>query len=89
MSNDAGNGGFVPPDDKNGDPGEPVAGLTEMEIEPSAGFLLRLRDKIERRSLSTHFLALAWYVPKMVILEFVTIVFYFFGPADDRKGDKP
>lgn len=89
MSDDAGNGGFVPPNDRDGDPGDPLPGLEELEIQPSAGFLLRLGNKIERRSVASYFLGLMWYVPKMVILEFVTMVFYLFGPADDREGDKP
>jgi hypothetical protein len=89
LSDETGNGGFVPPEDRDVDPGRPVRGLGELEIEPSAGFLHRLRNKIERRSATSQFLSVTWYLPKLVLLEFVTIVFYFLRPADDGEGDKP
>ena len=89
MSGETGNGGFVPPDDRDVDPGQPVRSLSELEVQPSAGFLDRLRNKIDRRSVTSQFLSVTWYLPKLVLLEFVTIVFYFLRPADDGEGDKP
>ena len=89
MSDDVGDGGPMPPSHGEVDAGEPVAGLSDLEIDPSAGFLHRLRNDIARRSLASQFLSLTWYAPKMVLLEFVTMVFSLFRPADDRKGDRP
>ena len=84
MSND------LPPTgaDANEDPdlGEPVAELAALEVELRQGFLARLRRRIDRRSLSGEMLVVSWELPKMVLLEFLRLLFDLCSPSEgDRK----
>lgn len=68
------------------DPGEPIAALAGLRVEPSTTFLARVRHRVERRTLGSQLLSLTWYAPAVVLLEFVTLIFGAMGvqrPGDD------
>ena len=74
-----------------GDPNEagvPIPELQRLEAYPSPGFGSRLRNKIHRRSLVGQFVSLSWNVPRMILIEFVTMAFAIILPSDDHKGDR-
>ena len=66
---------------------EPIAGLDGLDQPTSPGFVATLRARIERRQLTGHFASLAWHVPKIVILEFVRLIFDFVGSLSSDEGD--
>ena len=71
------------------DLGEPIRQLSLLSIEPTRGFLDRVRARIERRRLGSHIVGLAWYAPILVFLEFVTMLVAIFRtgtPTEDKEG---
>lgn len=64
---------------------EPIAELRGLREEPSAGFVSRLRNRIERRRLSNDFVGLGWHLPGVVLLAFVEMIFSAF-PGRTKGG---
>ena len=75
--------------DENGseeEVGRPIAEIAELQQEVQPGFLVRLRRRIERRSLTSQFLGFSWHFPKLILIELLEIVFSLFTPRNDRGG---
>jgi hypothetical protein len=72
----------VPPDDV----GEPIDALRRLAEQPSPGFVDRVGRSIERRSFTSHLVSLTWHLPRLIVLEFVEIVFHFLGPRGNDGG---
>jgi hypothetical protein len=76
-------------DNENQDPGEPIAELRDLSMETGPDFMDRVRRKIERRSLVSSFLDVAWLVPILILIEFFGMLFQSFGGGGKRRGDRP
>ena len=81
--------GTVPPDDRDMDFGSPIAILSQLDHEPSPGFLVRVRKKIDRRVMASEFASFSWHIPKLILLEFLGAAFALFRPQTDRKQGGP
>lgn len=68
------------------DTGEPVTELETLLEPPTTGFLSRLRNKIERRTLASNVVGMAWTATNNVVIEFIKLVFELLGPRD--RGDR-
>jgi hypothetical protein len=86
VRDERGSGDGIPPDRDDVETGEPIAALSGIEVAPSPGFLARLRNRIERRTVTSQVASFAWHVPVAVLYEFLSMVFAFVGPQGDRKG---
>jgi len=80
-------GAGPPGNDEEVDTGQPIGMLSDLEHPARPGFMGRVRNRIERRSLTGQFATFSWYLPKVVLLEFVEMLFAFFGPSQRPKGD--
>lgn len=79
--------GAGPPDDEPVDAGEPIAVLADFDEPVSTGFLTRLRRKIDRRVLTSQFATATWEMPKIILIEFLGMIFEMFQPRTVDKGD--
>ena len=66
-------------DDDIQDVGEPIAELRELSQETEPDLFERVRRKIERRSVASSFMDVAWLMPILILMEFVSMVFESFG----------
>ena len=66
----------------------PIAELRDIDMPVSADFLDTLRKKIDRRATANHFLDLFWFVPAMVVLEFVVMVVELVAPDTPKGGSR-
>ena len=78
---------LLPPDAEI-DTGEPIQMLSALRVEPDTQFLDRIRARIDRMETSNQFLAVAWYGPQIVVLEFLALVFELFQSPDDEGGSR-
>jgi hypothetical protein len=72
------------------DPGEPVAALVELSVEPSSGFLDRVRRAIGRRRFAGQVADLLWNGPIVAAVEFLGMLFGAFsgsGEEGESRGD--
>ncbi|MBN1569116.1 MAG: hypothetical protein JXA73_14800 [Acidobacteria bacterium] len=76
-----------PDDSALDDTEEPLTELAQLDLEASAGFWMRVRNKIERRVATAQVMSFTWNLPKLIFLEFLEIAFSIFPPAKDRKGE--
>ncbi len=74
-------------DDDIQDVGEPVAELRDLSMETEPGFYDRVRRRIERRSLASSFMDVAWLVPIMIFFELIGMVFESFGGGGKNRGE--
>jgi hypothetical protein len=79
--------GTGPPDDEDPDTGQPIEVLADLESPTRPGFMDRVRNRIERRSVTSQFLTFSWHLPKVVILEFLEMLFEMFSPPERPRGD--
>jgi hypothetical protein len=56
------------------DMGAPIRVLIDQEVEPSPHFVAKVRRTIYRRTTASQFAAYSWHLPKMVLLEMVSLV---------------
>jgi hypothetical protein len=77
------------PDDNEDEAGEPLAILADFQQEPSPHFLGRIRKKIDRRITASNVVAIGWHLPRLVLVEFLDMIFHVFGSHNPQKGDKP
>jgi hypothetical protein len=68
------------------DTGEPISVLSQLEEEPSGGFVHRLRARLGRRITSSQVASFAWNVPILVLLEFLNMLFRLFQPKQEKGG---
>lgn len=69
------------------DPGEPIADLAAFEEETDAGFVPRLRGRINRRMLGAQAMDLSFKFFLDTVRDYVLVIFEIFqGPG--RKGTK-
>jgi len=66
-------------DDDIQDVGEPIVELRDLSHETEPDLFERVRRRIERRSLASSFMDVAWLVPILIFMEFVSMVFGSFG----------
>ncbi len=73
-------------DDDIQDAGEPIAELRDLSQETEPDFIDRLRRRIERRSMASSFMDVAWIMPVLIFFEFVSMVFESFGSGTKGGG---
>lgn len=78
--------GTGPPDGEDVDTGLPIEVLSDLELPTRPGFMARVRNRIERRSITSQFVVFSWYLPKVVLLEFLQMLFEFISPSQRPKG---
>lgn len=69
------------------DLGEPIEALRDYTIEPSAGFVSRLRNTLRRRDLGSQVATLSWTGLGTVVLEFFRMIFSIVDPDDGGEGE--
>lgn len=74
-------------DDLGEDLGEPIDALRDLSVEPSDGFLARLRSTLRRRDLSSQVATLSWMGLGTVVLEFFRMIFSMLEPPPDGEGE--
>jgi len=79
-------GPSTPGDPPRDDAGEAIEALAALEGAPSARFWLTVRRKIERRMVTAHVADFSWELPKVVLIEFIQLVFGLFQRREDPKG---
>lgn len=68
------------------DPGDPIAELERLRLDPDAEFVHRIRRSIDRRDLATHVVQVTMFVPVHMIFEFLRTLAVTFGSWTDGKG---
>ena len=68
------------------DVGEPIAELRDLSVETEPDLYDRVRRRIERRSLASSFMDMAWLMPILIFIELVGMVFGSFG-GGKRRGE--
>jgi hypothetical protein len=81
--------GRPPIPDDDDETGEPIAILAGLQQDPSPNFLGRIRNKINRRATVSSMVAIGWHLPKLILIEFLDLIFHAFGSNNPHKGDKP
>ena len=76
------------PQDKEIDPGEPIAALAGFEQSTSAGFMMHVRRKIQRRVTTAQVASFSWEVPFLVFLELWSMLIQLLNPKDMKKGSR-
>ena len=66
------------------DVGEPIAELRDLSVETEPDLYDRVRRRIERRSLASSFMDMAWLMPILIFIELVGMVFGSFGGSGKR-----
>ncbi len=74
-------------DDFVEDMGEPIDALRDLSVDPSDGFLGRLRNTLRRRDLSSQVATLSWTGFGAVALEFFRMIFSMLEPPVDGEGE--
>lgn len=75
--------------ENEGDAGEPLAALRQLEQEPSSNFLTGLRRKIHRRSLASQFASFAWEIPARLLTEIWGLLLDLMPPPKAKKAGRP
>ena len=73
-------------DRPGGDADEPIGEIASLQEEVPAGFLARLRRRIERRSLTSQIVGFSWEFPKVLLAQLLDFVFSLFTPRQDGGG---
>ena len=76
------------PQDKEIDPGEPIAALAGFEGNTSPGFMMRVRRKIQRRTTTAQVASFTWNVPSIVLLELWRVLIQLLQLKDVEKGSR-
>lgn len=74
-------------DDELEDMGEPIAELRDLSVETEPDLFDRVRRRIERRSLASSFMDVAWLVPILIFFELIGMVFESFGGGSKNRGE--
>ena len=48
--------------------------LLDQELEPSSRFIEKVRKRIYRRATASHFASYSWHLPKMILMEMVSLM---------------
>jgi len=81
--------GERPPDGPNGPAADdPIADLEQLDHDVSPEFVQGVRNKVERRRITGHFVVLSWDLPRVIVLEFLELVFQFVDFVSDSKGGR-
>ena len=54
--------------------GQPIRVLFDQELEPSPRFIEKVRRRIYRRATASQFASYSWHLPKMILMEMVSLV---------------
>ncbi|MEM7417788.1 MAG: hypothetical protein AAF389_20025 [Gemmatimonadota bacterium] len=76
-----------PPVEEVDDLGEPIEALRNYTVEPSSSFLVRLRNRLRRRDLSSQVATLSWTGLGTVVLEFFRMIFSIVDPDERGEGE--
>ena len=68
--------------------GEPIGMLADFQQDPSSHFLQRIRKRINRRMTAATAVAFACHLPKLILIEFLDMIFQVFSSDKPQKGDK-
>ena len=69
------------------DPGEPLALLADLGVEPRAGFFDRVWNSVERRQLGGSFVELIWHIPFVVLREVLEVLGGFLDETREGEGE--
>ncbi len=78
-------GGRLP--DEDAELTEPIAELADFSEPTSAGFLDRLKRRIERRIFASEVVDFSWASPGQILMQFLDMLFSGFG-AGRNKGER-
>ena len=59
-------------------PEQPIRGLADQELEPSAAFIARVRGSIHRRLTASELVSYSWSLPKIMLTEMAGIIRHLF-----------
>ena len=82
------NGGRPPEGDDGSAADRPIVDLEELDYQVSPRFLQGVRNKVERRRVTGHFVVLSWDLPRVLVLEFLELLFQFVDLVSDSKGGR-
>jgi hypothetical protein len=77
---------FLTGDDRPDESDQPIAALACLDQNPSPGFWLAIRRKIDRRLTTVHFATFSWQLPKLVLVEFMRLTFGLLDLGRRPKG---
>lgn len=86
MSSDSDKPNPRPSDDQG--LGEPIADLLNLEQGTSPAFLSSVRKKIYRRVTASQFASFSWELPKIILLEFWTMLVELLNLRASQKGGR-
>lgn len=78
MNDDSRDESRSPPDEESG---EPVYALRALAVEPRAGFLDAIRERIHRRFLVGDLADLSWKSWAEALIEYLAMIFGILGPS--------
>ena len=64
---------------------EPVRALAEQELQAPPDFVQRVRRRIYRRASTSQLVSFSWSLPKVVLLEMVSLLGHLFTSMGGRK----
>jgi hypothetical protein len=67
------------------DPDLPIASLKDQEREAAPDFVSRVRNKIQRRTAASQFATYSWNLPKLVLIEMVSLLSHIFTAVGGKK----
>jgi hypothetical protein len=62
-----------------------IAELMEQESDTHADFLAKVRNKIHRRTAASQLASYTWHMPKVVLIEMVSVLSYVFTAISGKK----
>jgi hypothetical protein len=71
--------------DPEQDPDLPIGSLKEQEQETAPDFMSRVRNKIQRRTTANQFASYSWHLPKLVLIEMVSVLTHIFTAINGKK----
>ena len=54
--------------------GQPIRILRDQEYEPSTDFIARVRRRIHRRTATSQVASYSWHMPKMILIEMISVI---------------
>ncbi len=86
MSPTDGNSMSVPGDQHTG---EPIQVLFDQELEPSSEFMGKIRRRIYRRTAASQLASYSWHLPKLILIEMLSLMGHLPKAFGTNKEPKP
>jgi hypothetical protein len=69
--------------------GEPILVLLQQEQSTSFDFVVKVRNRIGRRTTAAQIVSFSWHLPKTVLLEMLGLCKYLLTSVDGKKDSQP